>query len=265
MATFRLLRQTNRSSRFAQVTVEVAASSRSEVEVTAIAAEEHRREAELGARWALRGLPAAAKVTVTDVVITEVDTSTGDVYEATARAVRRALRVEHRAPYAGFSDPEMVASWLKNMFGRRLDAVTEARHWYQGRREPDAESLLHAWLFFEYAVPVGLHGRGDQLLLAKEDPYRSYDMDECGEARVGPAQPPDVLSGFIGALLTDGAVIVGHDGDAVCAGLVLRFGNRDLVIGTLGDEWVLAVGSVPAPAAQYGALQPFLRGADRSG
>lgn len=259
MTTFRLLRQTNRSSRFAQVTVEVAASSRSEVEVTAVAVDEHRREAELGARWALRGLPAAARVTVTDVVITEVDTSVGDVYEATAHAVWQALRVEHPVPYVGFSDPEMVASWLKSMVGRRLDAVTEARHWYEGRREPDAESLLHAWLFFEYAVPVGLNGRGDQLLLAKEDPYRSYDMDEHGETRVGPARRPDVLSGFTGARLTDGAVILGHDGDAVCAGLVLRFENGDLVIGTLGDEWVLAVGSVPAAAAHYWAVQPFVR------
>src|SRR6266508_6754455 len=140
MTTFRLLRQTNRSSRFAQVTVEVAASSRPEVEVTATAADEHRREAELGARWALRGLPTAAKVTVTDAVITEIDTSVGDVYEATAHAVWQALRVEHRAPYVGFSDPEMVASCLTSMSVRRLDAVTEARHWHEGRRASDAES-----------------------------------------------------------------------------------------------------------------------------
>jgi hypothetical protein len=143
VTTFRLLRQTNRSSRFAQVTVEVAASSRSEVEVTADAAGEYRREAELGARCAMRGL-SAVKVTVTDVVITEVDTSTGDVYEATARAVWQALHVEHRAPYVGFSASEMVASWLNGMAGRRLEGVTEARHWYQGRRAPDAESLPRA-------------------------------------------------------------------------------------------------------------------------
>jgi hypothetical protein len=236
MTTFRLLRQTNRSSRFAQVTVEVAASSRSEVEVTAVAVDGHRREAELGARWALRGLPSASRVTVTDVVITEVGTSVGDVYEATACAVWQALRVEHPVPYVGFSDPEMVASWLKSMVGRRLDAVTEARHWYGGRREPDAESLLHAWLFFEYAMPVGVHGSGDQLLLAKENPYRSYDMDEYGETRVGPARRPDVLSRFIGARLTDGAVLLGHDGDAVSAGVLLRFENADLVIGTLGGD-----------------------------
>ncbi len=260
MTTYRLLRQTNRSARFAQVTVEAAALSQPFVEVTATAADEHCREAELGAWWALRGLSVAARVTVTDVVITEVDTSVGDVYEATARAVWQALGVEHDAPYAAFSDPEMVATWLTSMIGRRLDAVTEARHWYEDRREPDAESLLHAWLLFEHAVPVGLHGRGDQLLLAKEDPYRSYDMAGHGQTVVGPAIPPDVLSRFIGARLTDGAVIVGHDGEAVCAVLVLRFEDGNLVIGTLGDEWVLAVGSVPPAAAHYWTVQPFVRG-----
>ncbi|WP_327042823.1 hypothetical protein OG400_12440 [Micromonospora ureilytica] len=258
MTTFRLLRQTNRFSRFAQVTVEVAPSGRSEVEVTAVAVDEHRREAELGARRALRRLPAAARVTVTNLVVTEVDTSVGDVYEATARAVWQALRVEYPVPYVGFSDRGMVASWLGSMVGRRLEAVTEARYWCEGRREPDAESLLHAWLFFESAMPVGLHGRGDQLLLAKENPYRSYNTDEYAETRVGPARRPDVLSGFIGARLTDAAVIVGHAVDEVCAGLVLRFEGGDLVIGTLGDEWVLAVGPVPAAAAQYWAVQPFV-------
>jgi hypothetical protein len=208
----------------------------------------------------VHGLPSAAKVTVTDVVTTMVDTSAGDVYEATARAVWQALRAEHRLPYVGFNDPEMVAFWLKSMVGRRLEGVTEARHWHEGRREPDAESLLHAWMFFEHTVPIGLHGRGDQLLLAKENPYRSYDMNEHGEARVGPARHPDVLATCIGARLTDGAVIVGHHGDAVCAGLVLRFENSDLIIGTLGDEWVLATGSVPAAVAQHRTVQPFVRG-----
>jgi hypothetical protein len=38
--------------------------------------------------------------------------------------------------------------------------------------------------------------------------------------RVGPAQSPDVLFGFVGDRLTYGAVIFDHDGDQVCAGLV---------------------------------------------
>lgn len=257
MTTFRLLRQSNRASRFAQVTVEVAASSRPEIEVATTVAGRYRREAELGVRWALARLPAATSVTVTDVVTTDVDTSAGDVYEAAAHAVWQALGIKHDVPYVGFSDPGIVTTWLQEMLGRRLDAVTEARHWYEQRREPDAESLLHAWMYFDHADPVCLHGRGDQFLLSKEAPYRSYDVDEHGETRVGPAQHPDVLSGFVGARLTDGAVILGHDGPTVCAGLVLRFDNGDLTIGTLGDEWVLAAGSIPASGAPYWTTQRF--------
>ncbi|MFC3499578.1 hypothetical protein ACFOOK_01000 [Micromonospora krabiensis] len=196
---------------------------------------------------------------VTDVVITESDTGAGDVYEASARAVWLSLGVEHDLSYVGFSDPAIVTSWLTSMLDRRLDAVTEARYWHRGQREPDAQSLLHAWLCFEHAVPVGLHGRGDELLLSKENPYHPYEMAEHGETRVGPARPPDVLSGFVGARLTDGAVILGHDGDDVCAGLLLRFENGDLVVGTRGDEWVLSANSVPAWAAHHWAVQPFVR------
>ncbi len=117
---------------------------------------------------------------MTDVVTTEVDTGTADVYEATAHATWQALGVQHSVPYVGFSGTRMVTSWLNEVIGRRLDAATEARHWYQGQREPDTASLLHAWLFFDQAMPAGLHSRGEELLLAKEAPYRSYDMDEHG-------------------------------------------------------------------------------------
>jgi hypothetical protein len=65
------------------------------------AADEHRREAELGARWALRSIAAPVKVTVTvtvtEVMIANVDTGVGDVHEATARAVWQALDFDHRA------------------------------------------------------------------------------------------------------------------------------------------------------------------------
>ncbi|NJC13110.1 hypothetical protein F4558_002936 [Micromonospora profundi] len=44
---------------------------------------------------------------------------------------------------------------------------------------------------------------------------------------------------------------------------MLRFENRDLIIGTLGDEWVLAVGSVPAAAAPNSAVQTFVHGGRR--
>ncbi|WP_272944013.1 hypothetical protein [Micromonospora lupini] len=39
-------------------------------------------------------------------------------------------------------------------------------------------------------------------------------------------------------------MIVGQDVDEVCAGLLLRFESGDLVIGALGDEWVLVVDSL---------------------
>ncbi|WP_213010137.1 hypothetical protein [Paractinoplanes toevensis] len=37
-------------------------------------------------------------------------------------------------------------------------------------------------------------------------------------------------------------------------------GFGDLVIGTLGDEWLLALGPVPAAAAAHWTVQPFVRG-----
>lgn len=260
MGTFRLLRQTNRSARFAQATVEVAAAD--QAVVTVRAAVDEPREAELGAWWALQGQPATA-VTVTEVVVTEVDTTTGDVYEATARAVWQGLNVDQQRPYVGFGDPRMVAAWLGDMVGRRLDAVTEARHWHEGHRESDAGSLLHAWWSFEHAVPVGIHGRGDQFLLAKEDPYRSHDMGSYGQVRVGPARHPDLLARFVGARLTDGAVIVGHHAETGCCGLVLRFDRDDLTIGTLGDEWILAIGAPPTALTRHGTVEPFIRGSHR--
>ena len=107
-------------------------------------------------------------------------------------------------------------------------------------------------------MPVGLHHLGDQLLLDKQDPYCSYDMDDYGQTRVGPAQPPDLLARFVEARLLDGAVILGHDGDQVTAGLTLRFDSGDLVIGALGDEWVLIADTDPTAISSDWAAQPFV-------
>ncbi|MEV4348500.1 hypothetical protein AB0J83_28935 [Actinoplanes sp. NPDC049596] len=137
-----------------------------------------------------------------------------------------------------------VGAWLRGVLGRRLDGVVEARHWFRGRRDEDAASLIHAWLYFEGAGPVLLHGCGEQLEVADGEPYAPYDMQEAGETRVGPAQPPDLLAGFVGAMLVDGSVIIGYDG--VCGGLRLRFDRGDLVLGSLGDDWYLSEGEMPA-------------------
>ncbi|MBQ1023980.1 hypothetical protein [Micromonospora sp. C95] len=262
MASFRLMRQTSRSVRFAHVTVEVAAAGQAEVNVAAVVGDEFRHEAELGAWWALGSQPATVAVTVTEVVVTEVDTGVGDVYEATARAVWQSLSAKDQRWYVGFSDPRMVTAWLTDMVGRRLDQVTEARHWHAGQRGPDAESLLHAWLFFDHALPIRVHGRGDQFLLAVEDPYGSYDMGPHGQAEVSPAQHPDVLSRFIGARLTDGAVILDHQG-LDSSGLVLRFDTGDLTIATFADEWILAPGTPPTALTRHSTVGPFVRGDHR--
>ena len=134
MTTFRLLRQTSRSCRFAQVTVDVDPLGGPGVEVAGTVAAEFRREADLGARWALRSVPAA-KVTVTAVVTTDVDTGTADVYEATARAVWQALGVQHSVPYVGFSDPQMIASLLTRMIGRSVStAAATSCYWRRKTR-----------------------------------------------------------------------------------------------------------------------------------
>ncbi|MCM0678825.1 hypothetical protein NCC78_29755 [Micromonospora phytophila] len=237
--TWRLARQTARWCRFATVTVHVAAAAGPEVEVlrTLAVTPDQRREAELGAHAAL-GAGGRHRATVTEIRATEVDTGVGDVHEATARAVGQAVDDPRAPAYVGFGEPDLVAGWLRDRIGLRLDRVTEARHWYGGRRDGDAQSLLHAWLHFRHRPPMRLHGRGEELLLSMEEPYGTYDMAECGETRVGPARPPDVLAGPVGERLTGGAVLV-EAATGYCSGLLLRFGPAELLVATLGDEWVL--------------------------
>jgi hypothetical protein len=196
-ATFRIAQQTNRSCRFAQVTLEITARSApaedpADVEVTADTFDEYRREAALGVRWALRSLPQPAKVTVTDIVTTEIE------------------------------------------------SVTEARAWFEGHREGgDAESLVHAWLFFEHAVPVALHCLDEHLVLVHGKPYEPSDLPGFGETRVGPARSPDVLAGFAGSRLLGGDVLPSLEDESICGGLVLHFAHADLVIRADRDEWIL--------------------------
>ncbi|GAA2570085.1 hypothetical protein GCM10010435_50340 [Winogradskya consettensis] len=254
-ATFRIAQQTNRSCRYAQVTLEVTARSAlaedpAEVEVTADSFDEYRREAVLGVRWALRYLPQPARVTVTDIVTTEIDTGVGDVYEAAAHAVWQAVQADDHPRFVGFTDRTMVADWLARMHGRRLESVTEARAWFEGHREGgDAESLVHAWLFFEHAVPIALHCLDEHLILVHEKPYEPYAMAGFGETRVGPARSPDLLAGFAGSRLLGSDVLPSLEGENICGGLVLHFAHEgrthegptreDLVIGARRDEWVL--------------------------
>ncbi|MFI7649014.1 hypothetical protein ACIBTZ_23485 [Micromonospora sp. NPDC049460] len=238
--TYRLARQTARWCRFAAVTVEVEPAASAEVTVsrTAGGMPTERREAELGARTGLHALgdDGRLRVVVTDIRASAVDTGVGDVHEAAARAVWRAAGGDPvRRGYDGFGDPELVAVWLRDRIGLRLDGVTEARHWYEGRRDGDAGSLLYAWLHFADRPPTRLHGRSEELLLDVTDPHGPYDMAEHGEVRVGPARRPDLLATGVGERLNRAAVLV-EPSTGYCSGLLLRLGGIDLLVATLGDE-----------------------------
>jgi hypothetical protein len=227
IATSRIARQTGRWTRLATVTVDVVPAATDEVTIApdVLRGDNLRYEAVLGAFEALHHVPAdrgSHRVAVINAVTSEVDTGAGDVYEATAQAVRTALSLDTSQP-VGFGDPRLVAGWLRDRIGRRLVEVTESRHWYQGERDPDtAASLIHAWLHFDHRPPTQLHGCGDDLRLSIGDPYPGYDMDQYGEIRVTPASTPDLLAGVVGRRLNDAAVIVGQFGRQTCAGLLLR-------------------------------------------
>ncbi|MEU7807289.1 MULTISPECIES: hypothetical protein [unclassified Micromonospora] len=126
---------------------------------------------------------------------------------------------------------------LRQVIGRNLVAVTEARHWSGGRRSGDAESLLHFWLHFQGVPVLMAHGSGELLRLQFAEPYAAYDMGEFGETRVGPAQRPDLLALLPGHRLLNAAPI--HGGTTQPEGLLLRFDHCSLLVASLGDEWLL--------------------------
>jgi hypothetical protein len=131
------------------------------------------------------------------------------------------------------------------VLGRRLLAVTEARHWYDGKRDTDPRSLLQFWLHFESTATLMMHGHGDQLLLAVEQPYASYDMQQSGHTVVAPAQEPDLLASVVGQQLLNAAVAYSTHAPAVVAGIRLRFEQHEIFIATLADEWILATCPMP--------------------
>ena len=129
------------------------------------------------------------------------------------------------------------------MLGGRLLAVTEARHWHGGERAGDSESLLHFWLHSEGLSPVEFHGRGDELVLDQAEPYGSYDLQEDGKTIVAPAQQPDLLAGVVGQRLRS-VTPVFAPGQCL-AGVLLRFERQDVLVISIGDEWLLTQGEIP--------------------
>lgn len=118
------------------------------------------------------------------------------------------------------------------LVGRLLSGVTEARHWHDGERGGDVESLLHFWLHFEETPALMAQGKGDALTLDFSEPYTSYDMQEYGEVRVGPAAEPDLLAALPGRRLLDVSV--------TASTAVFRFEGLDFEVSSVGDGWVLA-------------------------
>lgn len=148
-------------------------------------------------------------------------------------------------------DPTATAALLRRVVRRNLEAVTEARYWHKGMRDGDAESLLHFWLHFEGRPPLMMHGVGEHLSLSFSEPYGSYNMEDQGETRVRPAAAPDVLANLPGQQLLDAALIQGYTPMPSVGGVLLRFERLDLVVASLGDEWVLAQGAIPPTLRSY--------------
>jgi hypothetical protein len=156
------------------------------------------------------------------------------------------------------SDRAATAVLLRDLLGRRLLAVTEARCWFEGRRDDDLTGLVHFWLHFQDRPPLMAHGTGEHLFLEFEEPYASYDMQEAGETRVGPMQAPDLLTAFVGQRLLDAALIQGYSLEPSVGGVRLRFERDVLVVASLADEWVLSTGSIPAELGPYLHAGPWL-------
>jgi hypothetical protein len=141
-------------------------------------------------------------------------------------------------------DSEATAGLLRLMVGRRLLAITEARHSYQGRRDSDASSLVHFWMHFEGSPALMAHGVGDQLTLRLEEPYASYGQQEDSATAVAPAQEPDRLASAVGQQLRNAAPIYAFS--SFFSGALLRFERNDLLVACFADEWLLTAGAIPA-------------------
>ncbi|SES36891.1 hypothetical protein SAMN05216188_1424 [Lentzea xinjiangensis] len=141
-------------------------------------------------------------------------------------------------------DGTRTTGLLRARLGMVLESVTEEWHWYQDQQN----ALVLFWLHFADAPVLELRGCGELLLVEESAPRSSYDMDEYGEGRVGPAQASGVLAGFVGARLRDAALIWGYSTTPLVGGVLLRFDIGDLAVSSSGDEWVVARGGLPPSA-----------------
>jgi hypothetical protein len=156
------------------------------------------------------------------------------------------------------SDPVAIAALLRPLLGRRLLAVTEARHRYDERPVTGTAGLLHFWLHFEGVPAIMAHGCGELLKLTEEEPYSSYDMQEYGRTVVGPVQPTDLLNEVVGQCLVDVGLVQGYSTISAVGGILLRFERTELLVATLADEWICQSGLIPDELRQYLSLIGWL-------
>jgi len=237
--SFRLAAQTAAWSRFAVVDVEVLPADNDEVAVVDDSVGEDMRCAALvGGHQVLCSLPGTNQITITRVAVSPIDTSVADVAEATVRAVWNAYGMPERD--VSLHDQWLIEHRLTELHGRTLLAVTEARHWFAGRRDDDAASLIHPWFHLENAPPIQLRVHGEDLMLSTAEPYTSYDMDQYGQIRVGPAQPPDLLAAPVGQQLrASTALRTAWTSEGRVGAVLLEFSSSRILIGASGDEWGL--------------------------
>ncbi|MEV6969844.1 hypothetical protein AB0M47_32485 [Hamadaea sp. NPDC051192] len=245
--SFRLAIQTSKWSRFAQVDVDVLPAANDDVAVVDDSIrEDMRRAALLGGRQVLHLLPGTNQITIMRITVSPVDTSVADVAEATARAVWNAYGMPQHD--VSLHDQWLVEHQLAELRGRTLLAVTEARHWFAGRRDDDATSLIHPWFHLENAAPIQLHVHGEDLMLSTAEPYTPYDMDEYGQIRVGPAQPPDLLAEVVGQRLRATTPLrTQWASEGRVGAILMEFSSTRILIGASGDDWVL----VDNPSPDY--------------
>ena len=77
-------------------------------------------------------------------------------------------------------------------------------------------------------------------------------MDQYGELRVGPAQPPDLFASAVGQHLQSSAVLASPWTSEGCVGaILLALSAARLLIGAAGDDWVLVDDPIPGYLATH--------------
>ena len=189
---------------------------------------------------------------------TEVDTGVGDVYEATAGAVRQALSLDSLLP-VGFSNRDggpLAAGPDRTTAGRGdRGPLLVPRRTRSGQRRESHPRL--AALRPTTANPVERSRRRFAVVDRRSVPGLRHGPVRSGTDRTGRGSRCVGQGGRTTSDRRRGNPR-GLRPTPICSGLRLRFDEVDLVVGTFCDEWVLAVGQPPDRLTPYWRQQPWL-------